>query len=353
MIDPGRLTAEEYADYRNVVGPKRQLWENNGWSVRGRDNGVDYLFWGSPYFIQGLPEASYLPEQIALNQTLMITHDASAPDELVDNDFIAVGWDRVDYLSWDEVVVGREGPSVTWQFPGRTYLASPPSWSISGSHAQVGTDLSINLIAEPMWFTDPNEGIDERTDRWWIANGSASGRIWTMDQFLTVTNAHAVHERHIHCGTSHDPISLLSGGGVVWFTVSGEEITCAVLARPSKKSAWAQLTLKGQTIEVKDDAITFTTERTWLDPATEMVIGQTWRVVVRHPDGQVELRIQAKARAYYLWNFLADGKTMLYWWLCTASATLNGSGPEEHIEGLVAEAHLNRTFYRRHGGRHG
>ena len=63
----GLVPVTDYRDYRSVVRPDEQLWENNGWSVRGTDADTDYLFWASPYLIQGIPGGTYLPGRFALN----------------------------------------------------------------------------------------------------------------------------------------------------------------------------------------------------------------------------------------------------------------------------------------------
>jgi hypothetical protein len=349
MNDADTLAAGEYDDYRGTVGDERQLWENNGWSVRGRDDSTDYLLWVSPYVIQGLPAQSYKPGRLTVNQTLLITHDADAPPELVDNDFIAVGWDPQEYLTWDDLTVGGDDEINTWDLGGRRMTAAPPRWRIDGEHAGVSTELTIEATTPAKWFTDPQEGLDRRSDRWWIANGEVEGRISTASLDLDVRAAHGVHERHIHCGLAHDPVTLLAGAGIVWFTVTSPELSGYVMARPTRGSYWAQFDLGGRTVSLTDSGISCTTTRTWVDPATNMVVGQTWHIVIEHEGGTIALDIQAKARAYYMWNFLSGGSTILYWWLCTAEATIEDAAGRRTLTDLAAEAHLNRSFYQRHG----
>jgi hypothetical protein len=345
----GIVLPSEYEDYRDRVGPDRQLWENNGWSVRGRDGATDYLLWASPYVIQGLAGQSYQPGRMALNQTLLIAHDADAPDELVDNDFIAVGWSPDEYLPWDALAVTGDGRSTAWSVGGRTMTAAPPQWSIDGHHAGVGTRLSLQAHSDPMWFTDPDESLDRRADRWWIANAAVEGTITAGGRTIDVHDAHGVHERHIHCGLTHDPVRLLGGAGIVWLTVTGPGISGFVMARPSLGASWAQFTIEGSPVEVSGDGIAFEVVRTWCDPVTSMVVGQTWRARVQAGETTIELDVQARARAYYSWDFLSRGSTMLYWWLCSARATVTDAAGRRSFTDLLAEAHLNRTFYRRHG----
>jgi hypothetical protein len=352
MTREHRLPVGEYRDYRSIVGPQRQLWENNGWSVRGRDAGTDYLLWVSPYVVQGLPSASYRPGRFAVNQTLLITHDVESANELVDNDFLAVGWDPSEYLSWDDLQVTTDDSANRWRLGGRTMTAAPSEWRIEGEHAGVRTELSIAAKSDPMWFTDPAEGLDVRADRWWIANGEVTGSIESPGRTLDVSRAHGVHERHIHCGLTHDPVKLLAGAGIVWFTVTSPELSGYVMARPSRGSSWAQFDVHGRTVEIVDDGIKCTTTRTWQDPATGMVVGQSWVIEVEYEGGVITLEIQAKARAYYMWNFLAGGSTMLYWWLATSNATISERSGVTRLSGIPAEAHLNRTFYERHGAAH-
>jgi len=341
----------EYLDYRDRVGPDRQLWENNGWSVRGRDGDLDYLFWASPYLVQGVAGAAYRPGRFAVDQTLLLTAPADGPDELQDNDFVAIGWDARDRRSWDSVEVAGNDDAVAWRTPDRTYRIEPDGFRIDGTHAGIDVSLRTTLDAPPMWFTDPAEGFDVRANRWWIASGEAEGRLRAAGETIHVRQAHAVHERHIHLGLVHDPVRLLAGGGVCWFTASGDDVRLALLARPSLGTAWAQVALGNQSWEVTGDALAVETTRTWVDPQTSMVVAQAWRVGATLPDGTtIAVRLQARARAYYTWDFLAEGQTMLYWWLCTGSAEIRAAGASRHVDGLAAEAHLNRTFSFRHGG---
>ncbi|MFS0894936.1 hypothetical protein [Microbacterium sp. 179-I 3D3 NHS] len=356
MIERSDFPASEYLDHRARVGGEKQLWENNGWSIRGRDGDTDYLFWSSPYLVHGVAGASYRPGSFALDQTLFVEAPAGAEAELGDNDFIAIGWDARDQYDWSQVAVTAETDAapdaVIWTTPHRSYRAAPPTFGITGTHAGVEADLRIDLDAEPMWFTDPAEGLDVRANRWWIASGSASGALVLPGRRVAVRDAHAVHERHIHLGLVHDPVRLLAGGGVCWYTASGDGLSVALLARPSLGSAWAQVTLGDRTWDVTGDGLSLRTTRTWHDPQTNMLVAQAWEVVVDLPDGAgtIELALQATARAYYTWDFLAEGQTMLYWWLCTGTADVRQGGARRRIPDLLAEAHLNRTFSVRHDG---
>lgn len=349
MTQTAQVVHREYEDYRAAVGPDRQLWENNGWSVRGRSGDDDYLLWVSPYAIQGLAGESYRAGRFAVNQTLLIWHDIDAPDELVDNDFVAVGWDPDEYFTWDELAVHSTADSTSWSLGGRTMTAAPPRWSIAGEHAGVGTSLEILGRASPLWFTDPAEDLTARADRWWIGSGDVHGSLSVDGRTLPVDGAHGVHERHIHCGLAHDPVRLLRGAGIVWFTVTSPELSGYVMARPSLNASWAQFTVDGVAVELVGTGISSETVRTWFDPVTGMVVGQAWRVRVVHHDLTITLSIQARARAYYSWNFLSEGSTMLYWWLAVAEATIEGPDGSRTVRDMPAEAHLNRTFYLREG----
>jgi hypothetical protein len=344
----------EYLDYREQVGPKRQLWENNGWSIRGRDGDRDYLLWASPYLVQGVEGGTYRAGQFALDQTLLITAPVDRPDELHDNDFIAIGWDPRDHRRWDELEVSGGDEAVTWRTPDRTYRIEPGSFTIGGRHAGVRTEITTTLAAPPMWFTDPSERFNVRANRWWIASGDAQGLIRVSREDIHVIDAHAVHERHIHLGRVHDPVRLLAGGGVCWYTASSEDVRVAILARPSFGSAWAQVSIGQSSWEVTHNAISIAEAGTWLDPQTGMLVPQAWRLGIALPDGtEIDMRLSARARAYYTWDFLVGGQTMLYWWLCSGSAEIRSAGPTRRLADLTAEAHLNRTFSTRHDGQDG
>jgi hypothetical protein len=348
---PATFPVAEYQDYRARVGDERQLWENSGWSIRGRDGDRDYLCWASPYFVQGVPGASYRPGRFAVDQSILITTPADGPDGLHDNDFLAVGWDAQDQLRWDDVDVVHDDGSLTWRTPDREFQVSPEAYVIRGSRAGIRTDLTMTLDAPPLWFTDPAEGFDVRANRWWIGSGTADGTILAPGAQIRVAGAHAVHERHIHLGLAHDPVRLLAGGGVCWYTASGEDLHLALLARPTLGSAWAQITLGEQTWNLTEESLSVRTLDTWLDPQTSMLVAESWAVTAELPGGiAIELELMARARAYHTWDFPAQGQTMIYWWLNTGHATIRDGRTTRRIDDIAAEAHLNRTFSTRHAG---
>lgn len=336
----------EYLDYRDRVREDQLLWENNGWSLRGTAGDLEVLAWVSPYLLKGFDGGPFALDAAGVNQSLLVTLDpGTAPPTLHDNDFVAVGWDPPALLPWTAWQVESDGRAVTWRGPDREIVSAPPHWTVTGDHGGVELAVDISALAEPMWLTDPDQDLADRQDRWFIANGVAQGTLRLGGSRLPLS-AHAVHERHIHLGTTYDPVTLLRDGGVTWHTGHNDQVSYAVLARPSRGEHWGQVQVRGAEWRLtRPGDIEIDVTSRWCDPRTDLTVPAAWRLRLRGDAGTLELRTTARARAFYRWDFLSGGRTQLYWWLCSTVGTLTGpDGRVEELAPLRSEAHLNRTL---------
>jgi hypothetical protein len=344
-IGPAGLPLDEYLDHRGRVGPDQLLWENNGWSVRGTAGGRQFLLWTSPYFLKGYPGGAFRLGTASLNQTLLVfAHDVGAPLH-APNRFRSVGWEPEEFGGWRDWLVERGPTAVTWTDQRRTFVTHREGWRVSGAHAGVELDLELQPMRDAMWLTPPEETLGARQDRWWIANARATGTM-VVDRMVLPVEGHALHERHIHLGTDYNPVRLLRGGGVTWQSGAAPGLSYSLLARPSLGRYWALVEIDGEVLEVRDrDRIRVDATDHWVDPDTGLHLPRAWEVCIDTPRGRLEVRTTAHARAYYLWNFLRDGLTVLYWWLCTSTAAVTTKAGVRVVDHIRSEVHLNRTLY--------
>lgn len=341
----------EYLDYRTRVGENQLLWENNGWSLRGTAGDLEVLAWVSPYLLKGFDGGPFALETAAVNQSLLVAIDPDqAPAGLYDNDFISVGWAEGEYLPWAAWEVEQDGQAVTWRGPAREIQFEPPRWRIGGDHAGVALDVGIESAA-PIWLTDPSQTLDDREDRWILADGRATGTL-LLDGIQLPLDAHAVHERHIHLGITYDPVTLLRDGGVTWHTGHSDEVSFAVLARPSRDEYWGQVRAHGaEPHEVGSGDVQIEVVDRWHDPRTNLRVPSAWRIRLHSEVGTLDLLATARARAFYRWDYLRGGVTQLYWWLSETVGTLTTPrGEVRDLAPLRSEAHLNRTLESRPRG---
>lgn len=338
------LALREYLDYRVTAGTDELLWENNGWSVRGVLDGREMLLWTSLYVLKGFDGGPFSIDRAAVAQTMLLTADPGATLGS-DNDFLAAGWEPGEFATWDDCVVAADERSVSWRALGREIITRPDSWHISGSHATVSMDIGLTPMSRALWLTPPDQTLHERHDRWFIANADAYGEVRIGGASHQVSG-HAVHERHIHKGTTYDPVSLLRGEGITWHTGHHGEVSYAVLSRPTRGTTWAQLIVGGVIHDLRgSEHVTVRPLRTWVDPATRLSVPSAWQLTIAAPGVELSVTTEAQARAYYLWNYLRGGVTVLYWWLCRSHGKLKTKDGQLHLDLLRSEAHLNRTFY--------
>ncbi|HET8588711.1 MAG TPA: hypothetical protein VFM01_03700 [Nakamurella sp.] len=337
------LDSAEYLDYRRRVGDRQLLWENNGWSVRGTWGGQEALLWVSGYLLKGFPGGPFALDSAAVNQSMLVTAD---PDgRLGDNDFLSRGWSAGDLLPSSAWRVEPRDGAVVWSGPGRTIVSAPPAWHISGDHAGIEVDLDIAAAHDAVvWLTDPRQDLEHRQDRWFLVGGTAGGQLAARGAAGRL-DGHAVHERHIHLGTAYDPVTLLRTGGVTWHTGHSAELSYAVLARPAHHRYWGMLTLDGHSFDLSGaDQVRTEVTATWPDPRTGTTVPSRWSLRLSGPFGTLQVDTTARARAFYCWDYLTGGSTLLYWWLCSSRGTLHRpAGGTRTLTGLRSEAHLNRT----------
>jgi hypothetical protein len=328
-----------------MVGEDDVLWENNGWSLRGVAGGREMLLWTSPYLLRGRSGSAFRLAEASLTQTMLFFADDPERPLEEPNDFIAVGWEPDQFGSWSDWTVTRDDRSARWSGPGREITAWSDHWQLGGDHAGVGLDVRLDPITAVQWLSPPEEPLGSRQDRWWIANATATGQLDLGDQGLTL-EAHGLHERHIHLGTTYNPVSLLRGQGVTWHSGHQDPVSYSVLARPDRGLYWAQVVVDGRVWDIRDPAaVTVRAVDHWVDPETWLHVPRRWELEVRGEDLALSIITTAHARAYYLWNFLRDGVTVLYWWLCTSQGQIETSAGRRHLGQVGSEVHLNRTIY--------
>jgi hypothetical protein len=344
-MGPAGLPLDEYLDHRDRVGDDQLLWENNGWSVRGTAGGRQFLLWTSPYFLKGYPGGAFRIDRASLHQTMLVfAPDVGAALEAPGR-FRSVGWEPDEFGGWRDWLVEPAPNAVTWTDGRRSFVAHRDGWRVTGTHAGVQLDLELRPARNAMWLTPPEESLGARQDRWWIATAQASGTM-VVDGAVLPVEGHALHERHIHLGTAYNPVRLLRGGGVTWQSGTGPGLSYSLLARPSLGRYWALVELDGEVLEVRDaERVRVDATDHWADPDTGLYLPRAWAVCVDTPRGRLEVRTTAHARAHYLWNFLRDGVTVLYWWLCTSTGRITTDAGVREVDAIRSEVHLNRTLY--------
>jgi len=362
------VALEEYLDHRcelgpgglgpgglgpGGLGPGEVLWENNGWSVRGTAGGNELLLWTSPYLLASASEGPFRRRRFSAVQTLLVLAGPEALDgPLIDAPFLAAGWDERELLGWDAVEVGTEaggdGATLRWKAAGRTVSSragSRPGWHLGGAHAGVGLDVALIPEAAAIWLAGATLPRAAPGDRWFVANGSATGTLSLAGRSLAL-EGHAVHERHVHLADGYDPLRLLRGDGVTWHTARSDVCSLAVLSRPSLGRHWAQAVLDGKAMDLSGPgAVSVEVTAQWTDPLSRFVVPSAWSLRLRHEEGELRLETAAHRRAYHLWSHLSGGETVCYWWLATSAASWHPAGGRARQLGVMrSEAHQNRTF---------
>jgi hypothetical protein len=347
-----RLEPSDYRDHRSLALSGLNLWENHGWMVWDRPPGEDVLLWLSPYRIVGRqPIGPFAQEDVSLSQTVLLRSQIqdAARTTMHDTPFLAVGYDLGDAMPADALEIGVTADAATWRIGRRTFTAAPPRWRITGEHAGVEVDLTLEAMGPPFWLADPGVPVEVSGERWFLQCARARGQI-RHQGVTTAIDGYASHERHVHCGTSYDPPRLLSASGATWHSGSADGLQVIVMSRPSIGLAWARVVSNDRTAEFRSpDANCQITETShWVDPLSRLSVPSAWEASFEGSAGRLEVRAQAFARAYYLWPNFRWGTTVLYWWLADAEVTYELDEGWRGTSRLQYIVHDNRLLYRQH-----
>lgn len=347
------VVPSDYRDHRALARIAGNLWENNGWMVWDRVRGEDVLLWVSPYrLLGGESGGPYAVTDIALSQTLLIRSRAQsdARRQMLDNPFLAVGYDLGDHLPPEGLRVQIGTDVALWSVGERRFSAAPPKWSIRGEHAGVEVDLEMEAVAPAFWFTDPASTVESTEERWFTVCASARGSITHKGERLAI-DGYASHERHVHCGARFNPVRALSARGVTWHSGAAGSLHLIFLSRPTLGAAWCRVVDGDAVHNFSAPQHAFRIEETdyWVDPQSRLHVPCAWRSTFSGPSGELQVEARAFSRGYYLWPHYAHGCTVLYWWIAEAEIELRlARGSRKRLERVQYIVHDNRLLYRQH-----
>jgi hypothetical protein len=353
MISTQPASPFDYRDHRTLALTGLNLWENHGWMVWDRVHGQEILLWLSPYRIVGThPDGPFAVHDVALSQTMVVKGIYEGADRLQmhDNPFLEAGYELGDHLNGDALQVEIDKTQATWKIGQRRFVAAPPVWQITGSHADVDVDLTLETTGPPIWLTDPAKTIEESQDRWFLLFARARGTVVLGGQTLTI-DGYAAHERHVHCGTRYNPIRLLSARGITFHCLATKDTQVIMCSRPSLGLTWARVISEGRIVDFSAPLheCNVTEVDSWVDPQSRIQVPCRWHSRLQGPSGWLEVTGHAFCRGYYLWPHFKFGCTVLYWWLGEAELNYElTSGERGHFSGLQYVVHDNRLLYRQH-----
>jgi hypothetical protein len=339
------LTKDDFADIRPHLRPDMNVWDNNGWAIRARNNERDSLVWASPYLIQSPPAGSFNVRDACSWQTMIV--DVPAPRsidaEMADNNFESEGWFSGDLRPGSDLkIVTSEKGEAMWSVGSSSISCAPPKWRIRTATPSTRVDIDIHTAY-------PSLKIDASSDLgagkyWHTVMGDAELKLARHDG-EELLKGFAFHERHTHADPAFNPSDIQRGEGIWWITAADPSFRVFVLMRPSMGTANAWIINGTRSEEIHGpDRIKLEQTRQWLDPRNRLLVPSGWKLTVEMEAGSVTAWIWAQARAYYVWGYLRNAYHLLYWWLANGKlAFRNGSGGS--TEFLTQNfVHSNRVF---------
>ncbi len=346
-----RIELHHYADRRPLWTPELTLWDNHGWCVVAEQGDEELLIWTSPYVLKNATNGPFLVPAASVLQTtfLRVRYPADQKTSMHDNEFTSVGWDLADFLDGDALRIVEGRTQVTWEVLDRTYGFAPPNWFVRGAHAGLWCDLEFTPAAPAFWYSDPAADLRTEPELWVNQFARVRGEVRVAGRSYRI-DGRGWHEHHTHLKPAFDPLTMNSGVGVNFHAGFGADVQVYAHKRSSGRGH-GRAVLGDRVLHFDDPtAIALEPVELWRDPRSWFSVPSRWRVTMRSPEGAVDLRVSAYARAYYLWPYYRDGHAHQYWYLARAEGTVQPAGEAARSVGeLKYVVNFNRAFYRRTG----
>lgn len=317
--------SDEVTHFNSLEKPVEQtdLWEETALGVVAEAGDYDVLLWAAGYALSGNGKGIWNPGQSAEREVQLIVIPKSQRGTITDNPFVRVGWTPSERLHGDEYTVTEEGDSVTWDFGGLKFIASPPTWKLQGTAGDATFDLTYDAISTPMWNWGPFADAAQQDRAGYDVYVNVNGTIHTSTQDLELTNGYGVRE-HIITGQSNDPVTNLPAPNWMWwlYTIQDDVKVNFFQVNDTTQIGFVKYADQEVNFGPGNGSLDFEVTEKWEDPRTGMNLPVRWHLSMENGDTTVNVDIAAHGRAYSHWT-TAPGTRMYSYLLSTMSGTID------------------------------
>ncbi len=302
------------------------FWEETALGVVGESGENDVLLWAAGYVLAANGQGIWGEGITAEREIQLIVVPKSQRGTMSDNDFLRVGWTPSERMSLDKLKVTAADNSVTWDFNGLRFVASPPRWGLQGSAGGAQFDLTYDQKGTPLWNWGPFADAAKSDRAGYDVFVDVHGTIVTPEMRLELTNGYGVRE-HIITGQSNDPVKNLPAPNWMWwlYSIEGDvkvnffQINDAMQIGFVKYGEQEQVNFASH--GGPEQSIGFKVIEKWEDPRTGMNLPVKWRLEMMNGDCKVAVDIAAHGRAYSHWP-TAHGTRMYCYLLSTMTGMI-------------------------------
>lgn len=337
------LTSFHMLDHRRFVGPRDDLWENNGWGVIGRGDGTYFLLWVSPYIVISNGKRFFNKDLSHLQLMYMeVPWDIKEGTAIMDNDFVSLGWTTNSQIERQEIRVSSRDGGVEWEVGGALFSAAPPTWRLRYGGAPLSYDISLEATGQPMWFSSPDEESFKKTGRLsYSVYARANGEL-AIDGRKSRIEGYGFHEHASYLNFDMAK-TFYSGEGLKWHNGFSDELKFFAFKEATKRTlGW--IIHRDKVIEC--DSVLIEESSWWDDPRSTMHIPSSWIVYMSSGTRtSLVVKSRAYARAYYYWDFMKQGYAVLYWYLCRGDGVfVSPDGSKVTVNDMQYVVHTNRLI---------
>lgn len=302
------------------------FWEETALGLVGEAGDHDVLLWAAGYALAANGQGLWGEGGITAERELqLIVVPKSQRGAMTDNNFLRIGWTPTERRSLDSLKVERTDKSVTWDFDGLRFVASPPQWALEGSAGGAEFDLVYEQKGTPLWNWGPFAKAAEGDRAGYDAFVSANGTIRASGRTFEIKDAYGVRE-HIITGQSNDPVRNLPAPNWLWwlYTIQGDVKVNFFQVNDRMQLGFVKFGEQEQinfAFGAEGQTVSYVVTEKWEDPRTGMNLPVKWRLVMENAGCKVAVDIAAHGRSYSHWP-TAHGTRMYCYLLCTTTGTV-------------------------------
>lgn len=278
-----------------------EFFNDKGFVIRAKtDEGADIHLWSFMYQQRG-------PEVIVdgdLTQSLFMVTNYSDEEKqyMHDNAYINKGQNIEDYGKVGDIKIEESAEEVTWSTPNRKYVCKPPLWHLSGDHAGVTTDITLNEISPGFFHLGSFENLDPKSGcAGYIGHGRVEGSI-TVKGKTHKFKGFGVHERIIQYGIIPDRTGYMGNRGLNWMHGFSDEFSWYCFKGDVAEGQFTGIVnIAGESFPVENGQGGIEETAYWIDPKSKIVSPYKWQVWMTTPKGRLQATVNGYARGYYSW----------------------------------------------------
>ncbi|GAB3101818.1 lipocalin family protein [Aestuariicella hydrocarbonica] len=308
------VNLEDQLSYKDLLPQGMPYLENNGFMIMGEtDEGDEVSFVSCIFRVGGGKEGPWqVDDEFKGQTTFMVTPKDHHGKGMQDTKFVGNrSWATDD---WSRATIEKTDDAVIWTLGNRKHICRPPYWEIKGEHMGVEFDLLLTGIGDAAYHKGPYPDLAKNNIAGFEHPLCAEGTLKYEGKTYTLRKDKSFGCQEKFTQPAFDLAQVLRGETYYWNWWASDRVRIFIYSYPQMNKSYSHVTVDGEDISFMENGqsdITMEELEYWVDPQTRLRVPVKWHFSMKHPNGNIEMDIEASSRTYYSY-LTKSGATMHY-----------------------------------------